>query len=416
MKQSDIIRWYSRQEVGLGIIKSAENKEVAVRLVSGNFGKRPNVLQFPRDVSDFARSGVTSFHISVENWSDPLRLSGESTEHFMNELRESWDLIIDIDCPWFEYSSKTARLIIEYLKGQGLKNIGIKFSGNKGWHIGVPAESFPEKIFGGKIEIRKTFPQLLEKILKKIKKDLNDYLNEINPSYYESNISEILRKTGKTKDEITEKGKINFLKLMDIDLAMASPRHLIRSPYSLHEKQGLVSIVINEKDIEKFEFDDARPENVKEIMTFLDRSKSIPNEAKNLFTGITLDEEESTHKKYDFAKLTLNEDLFPPCMKRILNGLEDGRKRALFSLINFFKNFGMDWKELESKIYEWNDKNKPPLKKGYIRSQLSWHQKQNKVVPPPNCKAYYQEIGVCFPDNICKKIKNPLSYTSIKSK
>ena len=266
MKQSDIIRWYSRQEVGLEIIKSAENKEVAVRLVSGNFGKRPNVLQFPRDVSDFARSGVTSFHISVENWSDPLRLSGESTEHFMNELRESWDLIIDIDCPWFEYSSKTARLIIEYLKGQGLKNIGIKFSGNKGWHIGVPAESFPEKIFGGKIEINKTFPQLLEKILKKIKKDLNDYLNEINPSYYESNIIEILRKTGKTKDEITENGKINFLKLMDIDLAMASPRHLIRSPYSLHEKQGLVSIVINEKDIEKFEFDDARPENVKEIM------------------------------------------------------------------------------------------------------------------------------------------------------
>ena len=42
MKQSDIIKWYSRQEVGLGIVKSAENKEVAVRLVSGNFGKRPN--------------------------------------------------------------------------------------------------------------------------------------------------------------------------------------------------------------------------------------------------------------------------------------------------------------------------------------------------------------------------------------
>ena len=334
----------------------------------------------------------------------------------MNELRESWDLIIDIDCPWFEYSKKTARLIIEYLKSQGLKNIGIKFSGNKGWHIGVPSESFPEKIFGGKIEIRKTFPLLLEKILKKIKRDLNDYLNEVNPIYYESNISEILRKTGKTKDEITEKGKINFLKLMDIDLAMASPRHLIRSPYSIHEKRGLVSIVINEKDIEKFEFDDAKPENVKEIMTFLDRSKSEKNEAKNLFTGISLDEEESTHKTYNFDKLTLNEDLFPPCMKRILNGLEDGRKRALFSLINFYKNFDMDWKELESKIYEWNDKNKPPLKKGYIRSQLSWHQKQHKVVPPPNCKAHYQEIGVCFPDNICKKIKNPLSYTSIKSK
>ncbi len=416
MKQSDIIRWYSRQDVGLAIVKASENKEVAVRLVSGGFGKRPNVLQFPKDVSNFARSGVTSFHISVENWSDPLRLSSESTEHFMSELRESWDLIIDIDCPWFEYSRKTARLIVEYLKSQGVKNIGVKFSGNKGWHIGVPAESFPEYIFAGKVEIRKTFPILLDRILKKIKTDLNDYLNNINSSYYESNLSEILRKTSKSKDEISKNNKINFLKLMDIDLAMASPRHLIRSPYSLHEKRGLVSIVIDEKNIEKFEFDDAKPENVDNMKIFLDRSKSVKNEAKNLFTGINLDEEESSTKKYDFVKLELKDEIFPPCMKRILNGLEDGRKRALFSLINFYKNFDMDWHDLEAKIYDWNSKNKPPLKKGYIKSQLSWHQKQNKVVPPPNCKAHYQEIGVCFPDNTCKKIKNPLTYVSFKSK
>ena len=250
MKQSDIIRWYSRTDVGLKIVESADNKEVAVQLLSGRFGKRPNVLQFPKDVSDFARNGVTSFHISVENWDDPLRLSGESTEHFLNELRKSWDLIIDIDCPWFEYSRKTARLIVEYIKSKGLKNIGIKFSGNKGWHIAIPYESFPEKIFAGKVETHKTFPLLLEKILKKIKVELNDYLNEENPGYYESNLSDILKKTGKTKEEITKNGKINFLDLMDIDLAMASPRHLIRSPYSLHEKSGLVSIVIDEKEIE----------------------------------------------------------------------------------------------------------------------------------------------------------------------
>ncbi len=416
MKQSEIIRWYSRTDVGLKIVESADNKEVAVQLLSGRFGKRPNVLQFPKDVSDFARNGVTSFHISVENWEDPLRLSSESTEHFLNEIRQSWDLIIDIDCPWFEYSKKTARLIVEYLKSNGIKNIGVKFSGNKGWHIGIPFESFPEKIFAGKIETRKMFPLLLEKILNKIKVELNDYLNKDNPGYYESNLNDILKKTGKTKEEITEKGKINFLELMDIDLAMASSRHLIRSPYSLHEKSGLVSIVIDESEIESFNFDSAKPENVKELRTFLDRSYSEPNEAKNLFTGITLEDEESLPKKYDFAKLSLNEEIFPPCMKRILNGLEDGKKRALFSLINFYKNFDMDWNELESKIYEWNKKNKPPLKKGYIKSQLSWHKKQHKVVPPPNCKAHYQEIGVCFPDNICKKIKNPLSYTSLKSK
>ena len=76
----------------------------------------------------------------------------------------------------------------------------------------------------------------------------------------------------------------------------------------------------------------------------------------------------------------------------------------------------MTWNQIENEINEWNKKNIDPLKKGYIKAQLDWHKKQHKIIPPPNCKEYYKEIGVCSPDNLCTKIKNPLSYTQSKSK
>nr|MBC8435050.1 hypothetical protein [archaeon] len=252
MKQSDVIRWYSRQDIALAIAQSAENKEVAVLLNKGGFGKRPQILQFPADVKEFARRGTTSFHISVENFSDPLKLSPETTEGQLKELRTGWDLIIDIDCPWFDYSVKTAQLIIEYLKSHGVNSIGLKFSGNKGWHISVPHEAFPEKILRGKYVVAKSFPILLERFLTKLKNELNDYLNDSNPQYYEQDFNALLKKTEKSREEITVDGKIDYLKLMDIDLAMASPRHLIRSPYSLHEKSGLASIVIEPEELSSF--------------------------------------------------------------------------------------------------------------------------------------------------------------------
>ena len=419
MKQSDVIRWYSRQDIALAIAQSAENKEVAVLLNKGGFGKRPQILQFPADVKEFARRGTTSFHISVENFSDPLKLSPETTEGQLKELREGWDLIIDIDCPWFDYSVKTAQLIIEYLKSHGVNSIGLKFSGNKGWHISVPHEAFPEKILRGKYVVAKSFPILLERFLTKLKNELNDYLNDSNPQYYEQDFNALLKKTEKSREEITVDGKIDYLKLMDIDLAMASPRHLIRSPYSLHDKSGLASIVIEPEELSSFKKEFAKLENVKETKYFFKRDQAEVGEAKKLFAGITVaeieEQETRTFKRsYEHIKLELNEDLFPPCMKKIHNGLEDGRKRALLALINFYKNFDMDWAELEDKVYEWNKKNSPPLKKGYIRSQLIWHSRQGKTIPPPNCKEYYIGLGVCSPDSTCKKIKNPLTYVSVK--
>ena len=43
------------------------------------------------------------------------------------------------------------------------------------------------------------------------------------------------------------------------DLVLVAPRHLFRMPYSLHEKTALASIVLNQKELEKFELTDASP-------------------------------------------------------------------------------------------------------------------------------------------------------------
>ncbi len=108
---------------------------------------------------------------------------------------------------------------------------------------------------------------------------------------------------------------------------------------------------------------------------------------------------------------TRTEEIFPPCVKLILKGVkQDGRKRALFILINFFKSLGLDNQELENRINQWNEKNYKPLKQGYIRSQLHWHN-QHQARLPPNCdKPHYKDLAICKPDALCRQIKNPVNY------
>jgi hypothetical protein len=69
---------------------------------------------------------------------------------------------------------------------------------------------------------------------------------------------------------------------------------------------------------------------------------------------------------------------------------------------------------LEKRIEEWNKKNYKPLKEGYVKAQLDWHQKQKSILPPNCDKSYYKDIGVCSPDGLCAKIKNPVNYVSSK--
>jgi len=391
------ITYYSRKDVQEYIFQFCKNRETIPRH-NDKFGKRPDTLEYPSDIIQHIKKGYTSFHCSEELWTNPLQLSTNLTPEQLNELRLGWDLLIDIDSKYLDYSKIACKLIIEALKFHNIKNFGLKFSGSKGFHIIVPWGAFPQSLAGEKT--KNMFPEWPRIIISYLKELINEKLIE--------NISEISIENRKSyvKDEEEAKKVIP-------DLVLVSSRHLFRAPYSLHEK-GLVSVVLNEKEIENFHPINANPFKIK-IKNFYPLPEE--NEARELLIS-ALDwykewKNQQAKNKREFKEIKIDKKklIFPPCIKNIMKGLPDGRKRALFILINYFKSLGLNFDEIEDKIEEWNEKNTPPIKRGYIQSQLSWHRRQKKV-PPPNCdKDYYKGIGVCEPDEFCKKIKNPINYT-----
>jgi DNA primase large subunit len=78
-------------------------------------------------------------------------------------------------------------------------------------------------------------------------------------------------------------------------------------------------------------------------------------------------------------------------------------------LLNFFRSIGTGKEELEKILYSWNEKNNPKLQEGYIKSQISYALKRKPILPP-NCMEFYQGIASCFPDELCRLIKNPVNY------
>ena len=443
--------YYSRPEIQEAIFSFSQNREVVPRYFEG-FGKRPDALQYKRDIFELAKKGATSFHCSEELWENPLGISTNMNEKQFNESRTGWDLLIDIDSKYIDYSKILAKLIIKILKFHGVKNLGIKFSGSKGFHIIIPWNSFPKEI--NKVRTSDMFPEwpriISKYIAEKTKEELTKKINELS---YENldygSVKKYIRREGGSEEIIGGIGENksragNFIveasdkktfsqKFENIkgkeeswnkdvipDIILVSPRHLFRMPYSLHEKTSLASVPLNEEEIEKFELKDADPMKIK-IKNFMPDSKD--GEATELLIQ-ALDwhkenfKEESEKKIFDFKPVKidrLSDEMFPSSIKKILQGMEDGKKRALFILINLFRSIGLEKDELEKRIYEWNKKNKPQMKEGYIKSQLSWSYR-NKIVPPPNfSKDYYKGIGI-IPTEEELRYKNPVNYIIKKNK
>ena len=399
--------YYSRKDVQESLFEFSKNREISPRYFEG-FGKRPDTFQYKGDVFELVKKGATSFHCSQELWGNPLEIQTGMNEEQLNELRIGWDLIIDIDSKYIDYSKISAEAIINLLKFHGIKNIGIKFSGSKGFHIIVPWKAFPKEI--NQVKTSDMFPEypriITNYIIEKTKNKLIEKITEFsNPNKY-------------VKDFQAPKEVMP-------DIILVSPRHLFRMPYSLHEKTALASVVLNQEEISKFQLIDADPMKAK-IKNFVPDVEE--GEAKELLTqaldwakqnqiSIGEDKEKIKGKYADFKPIelkNLTDDNFPPCIQKILKGLTDGKKRALFVLIGLFRSIGMDKVELEKRIEEWNKKNNPPLKKGYITSQLSWAYRKKPILPP-NCKEFYQGIGVCLPDDFCKLVKNPVNYVIRKN-
>jgi len=415
MRLSEIIKYYSRKDVGAELVRFAQNREVAVKFKEG-FGKRPDILQFPGDVVKLVRKGALSFHASEERWSDPLKLNPELGKKELDQLRIGWDLVLDVDCKVLEWSTICAQLLLEALRYHDLKCASLKFSGGSGWHIGIPFEALVAT------KRMPSFPDTAQTIARYLKEFIAPHLAD-RILELERDIKNISKKSGKSPKELIVGREFNPYSVLEIDTVLISPRHLIRMPYSLHERTWLVSLPINPKSIEQFSTSWARPEAVTEIRDdFLNPENIERGEGSQLLIQ-ALDwkireiqkEAQTYERKFEF-KGKVPKEIFPPCIKCILKGLPDGRKRSLFVLCNFLRALGWNWEEIDKEIREWNQKNQPPLKAGYLNSQLRWHARQTLKIPPPNCRAYYEDFGVCKPDTICRKIKNPLSYVRLRTK
>jgi DNA primase catalytic subunit len=148
--------YYSRLDVQNAIYHFCKHRETVPRYLEG-FGKRPDVLDYPSDVFALVKKGATSFHCSEEIWENPLEIKTEMTAEQYNQIKIGWDFLIDIDSKYLDYSKIAADLIIKALEFNGVKNIGVKFSGSKGFHILIPSEAFPEELNGEKTKDK--FPE-----------------------------------------------------------------------------------------------------------------------------------------------------------------------------------------------------------------------------------------------------------------
>ena len=473
-----LIEYYEREDVQERIFEISENREVVPRF-NDFFGKRPSILFYKSDIGSLARKGMTSLHSSVELWKDPLLL--ESKKIDLNELRKAWDFIIDIDFSYLPYSLIATQVIIDFLRKKfNIKKISVKYSGNLGFHIGISNESFPSS-YKGK-EIASYFPEmprilanyLFENTKELIAKEIlvkegvlyeePSIIKKILVKAGVNNINEVLKKKIKIENKELNFDKIIELlfkkyegdellnklsKFLSLDLLVPkvdtiaiSSRHLIRSVYSFNEKSGLVSIPIdldtlmdlNVYEITSFVRKNANLDNIKANLSFLkEKEKPVKlllfieealewNEKKIVEELRKIKRQLSKEKTVELKRIEnkLNQKFFPPCIKNILKGLKDGKKRALFLLVNFLYYVGYSFEEIEEIVWDWNKRNPEKLKDSYIKAQLKWFKKifkQNKFYMLPNCnyEEYYKDLQICEKDKVCNKIKNPLSYVRIVS-
>lgn len=425
-----IIKHYSRPEIAKSILYDSPNKEVVGSFGGVGYAKRPDTIEYENDVMMLVKKGVTSFHISEETWSDPLSLRPGMSKKEQDSLRIAWDLIIDIDCPHWGISKLITHLITQEIKAHKVANVSVKFSGNKGFHIGIPNESFSENFAEEFPELpRKICEYLLDRIMEKAKQGIDSILRKEHGDEYFEKLSEIFEKP---QQELIKKGALNPFAIVEVDTIMLNARHLFRMTYSVNEKSGLVSIPINPDKVLNFRKDIAKIENeVFSRFRFLHREDSVKGEADVLvynareFSAPRLHEEEINKRfeemdeksvaemEYEEFKEKIPEKYFPESIKKfLLANFSDGKKRAIFVLKNFLSSVGWDFEEIEKRLFDWNKEFDEPLRESILRGQLlnlKGSMKNGRIMMPPNfdTNTYYMEIIGDHPDY--KRAKNPVS-------
>jgi hypothetical protein len=408
------LRYYSQDEVQQFLLKIAKRREIVGVYENGNFDKRPNILAYPNDIIEMVKKGVVSFHGSVEKWSSPMRLESGMPLNQLDSLRIGWDLILDPDCPDFDLSKITVKTICEALEDHGVNNYSIKFTGGKGFHIGVPFSSFPKKV--NEKDIENLYPEAARAIIEYLK----DYIKEtLRERFLQLDIPMgLVKRVGKNIQDCIDEEGVNPLKLVEVDSMVASSRHMFRLPYSLHEKSLLVSLPLSLDQLELFQKKDANPWKTKVEKGFLSEGTGLAEASSLLVEALDWSEKYSTEKEeveYTGPRIKLNQvpkKYFPPCITKILEGVPDGRKRSVFILTTFLQNMGWSWEKIEKELEEWNKRNPNPLPKRYINTQVRWHKRQPNNLLPPNCdnENYYKNILGEVKDDYCNGLKNPVNY------
>jgi len=418
MSPREIFAYYSREDVQKLLLKVSEKREVAGVFKDGGFSSRPNSLVYAQDIIAQIKSGAVAFHGSLERWSNPMSIGGEGYE----KGRIGWDLILDIDVENTEHGKVTLLVFIDALKKHGIRNCSVKFTGGTGFHLGVPWECFPRQVDYSRTE--ELYPGLARNIVQYLREFVRDGLEKALLKKWPA--EQLAEQCGKPLGSIMTRDGIDPFQVANVDPILISPRHLFRLPWSLHEKSHLVSMPLAHQDIMDFKREDASPEKLNPKIGFLDRFETeeasmLVMEAADWSARHKMIKEKAARKEMQFTGAVPLE-LAPPCIKNILSGLSDGRKRSLFVLINFLSSLRWNWDSAEDLLLKWNEKNKPPLADSYIRGQVRWHRNRQKPLPPPNCSSegYYPAMGVCIPDDICggkaKTIKNPINYSMRKAR
>lgn len=413
MNYKQILDYYSREDVQNALLEVSKNREVAGIFKNGSFGQRPNVLIYPTDIVNMVRSGTVSFHGSVERWDNPMSLRSGMSKDELDELRKGFELIIDPDVKVFEFAKIVTKVFLEELKAHGIRNIGVKYTGGKSFHIAVPFESFPDRVDYSPVKTQyPLIPQIITSYLKeKVKQNIADAILKFEPD-----IGEIAKKINVEPQQLISDEGLDVYKIVT-EVGLFTSRHMFRLPYSLHESGLLVSVPIKISDIDKFEKTDALSEKVQVKEKFLNSDNTDSEEMEALITE-AIDwrssriKEEKVKKRFAIANSDkITQEFFPPSIQKIMFGLPDGRKRSVLILFNFLRNMNWSDDEIENFITEWNQKNTPPLPANYMRSQIRWLRASKKMLPPNFDKEnFYKSMGINCDTEIKANAKNPVTY------
>ncbi|MEM5790974.1 MAG: hypothetical protein QXP77_02920 [Candidatus Aenigmatarchaeota archaeon] len=171
--------------------------------------------------------------------------------HRIGVNRPDW-LVIDID-PGpkvnFEKTKEVAEITCKIFRNFDL-NPAIKFSGSRGFQVWalIREFDFPEGyeplILRGKTKREKNYFTLFSDFVRVIQREVEKEIPKLT-----------------TSETLSKKEREDKILL---DSSSMKPMGLVRAPYSVHSKTGLVSLPLNLKEIKDFEFEEGRTERVLE--------------------------------------------------------------------------------------------------------------------------------------------------------